>query len=42
MVGDYYAPGESYWVGQHNAEYIGKSEYATNQLSSLGTCLRHH
>ena len=26
--GTYYAPGESYWVGQHNAEYIGKSEYA--------------
>ncbi|KAH8065836.1 hypothetical protein JL722_220 [Aureococcus anophagefferens] len=27
-TGDYYAPGESYWVGQHNAEFIGKSQYA--------------
>ena len=26
--GTYYAPGESYWVGQHNAEYIGNDEYA--------------
>ena len=27
-TGDYYAPGSSYWVGQHNAEYVGDDEYA--------------